>query len=154
MTPISRTYTLFQTPRRVAIVLMLGTCRSSGELEDHPQLLCRESAGRRCILYVLASASSLPRRLVERAARVRARFVPNPSYRRHARPKLLQNAQHTGSHTILDGSSVKMSESADTNGESMRIDAQRAKLLAENLGHVFQRLQSVSGGRKVCLQDR
>jgi hypothetical protein len=44
-----------------------------------------------------------------------------------------------------------MSASADTNGESMHIDPQRAKLLAENLGHVYQRIQSVSGGRKVGL---
>jgi hypothetical protein len=43
-----------------------------------------------------------------------------------------------------------MSNSAETNGpESMRIDPQRAKLLAENLGYVAQQVQKVGGGRKV-----
>ncbi|KAK3724061.1 hypothetical protein LTR37_001183 [Vermiconidia calcicola] len=47
-----------------------------------------------------------------------------------------------------------MSETADANGEgssSMHIDPQRAKLLSENLSHVYQRIQSASNGRKVRL---
>ncbi len=42
-----------------------------------------------------------------------------------------------------------MSEQAAANGEDMHIDPQRAKLLAENLNRVTQRIQSVSNGRKV-----
>lgn len=42
-----------------------------------------------------------------------------------------------------------MSNSTETNGESMRIDPQRAALLAENLAYVSQKIQSVSNGRKV-----
>ncbi|KAK4547645.1 hypothetical protein LTR36_000602 [Oleoguttula mirabilis] len=46
-----------------------------------------------------------------------------------------------------------MSDSeVNSSGEhSMRIDAQRAKQLAENLGHVYQRIEKVNGGRKVRL---
>ena len=52
----------------------------------------------------------------------------------------------------LNKDSEKMlDESAETNGESMRIDPQRAKLLAENIGHVYQRVQGASGGWKVCM---
>lgn len=45
-----------------------------------------------------------------------------------------------------------MSSSAETNGETsetMHIDPQRAKVLAENLSSVYQRIHGVSNGRKV-----
>ena len=44
-----------------------------------------------------------------------------------------------------------MSQSGHTNGESMRIDPQRAKLLVENFAHVNQAVQKASNGRKVRL---
>lgn len=44
-----------------------------------------------------------------------------------------------------------MAETADANGEDMRIDPQRAKTLAENLGDVLQRVNAISSGRKVRL---
>ncbi|KAK3703779.1 hypothetical protein LTR37_014225 [Vermiconidia calcicola] len=47
-----------------------------------------------------------------------------------------------------------MSETADPNGEgssSMHIGPQRAKLLSENLSHVYQRIRSAGNGRKVRL---
>lgn len=41
-----------------------------------------------------------------------------------------------------------MSEDADGE-QNMRIDPQRAATLAENLSHVWQRVEKVAGGRKV-----
>ena len=66
-------------------------------------------------------------------------------------------SQQPGSNVIDVGSFTsqdiisKMSNSADANGESnrMRIDPQRAKLLAENLGYVLERVHSVAAGKKV-----
>lgn len=43
-----------------------------------------------------------------------------------------------------------MAELHDATGdEDMRVDPLRAKLLAENLHDVYQRVQNVAGGRKV-----
>ena len=50
---------------------------------------------------------------------------------------------------LADSISGKMSEVENSNGESMHIDAKRAAHLAENLGHVYQRIQRVANGRKV-----
>jgi hypothetical protein len=77
-----------------------------------------------------------------------------PSFTRaHRSTPYDQSRTHTlacfGSFSTNTSNSTTMSNSADTNGESMRIDPRRAKLLAENLGYVTQRVQSVSGGRKV-----
>lgn len=43
------------------------------------------------------------------------------------------------------------SETSETNGESMRIDPGRAKVLAENISDVYQRIKSSSNGRNVRL---
>lgn len=45
-----------------------------------------------------------------------------------------------------------MTESTEANGESMRIDPQRAQVLAENIGSVLQRVEKAAGGRKVRLR--
>ena len=42
-----------------------------------------------------------------------------------------------------------MSDGAETSGENMRIDPQRAQVLAENVGSVLQRVETAAGGRKV-----
>ena len=41
------------------------------------------------------------------------------------------------------------SSEQDNSNQNMRIDPQRTKLLAENLGYVAQQVQKVGGGRKV-----
>lgn len=48
--------------------------------------------------------------------------------------------------------SGNMTESTEANGESMRIDPQRAQVLAENIGSVLQRVEKAAGGRKVRLR--
>ena len=43
-----------------------------------------------------------------------------------------------------------MSEENQANGEeTMRVDPQRAQVLAENVGGVLQKISGASGGRKV-----
>lgn len=47
-----------------------------------------------------------------------------------------------------------MPDDTEANSESMRIDPQRAHVLAENVGSVLQRVEKAAGGRKVCMPVR
>jgi hypothetical protein len=44
-----------------------------------------------------------------------------------------------------------MSEENQASGETMRVDAQRAQALAENVGSVLQKISGAAGGRQVRL---
>lgn len=46
-----------------------------------------------------------------------------------------------------------MSESAEPNGEAMRVDPARAKVLVENLQYVAQKVDAVRGSRNVRPAD-
>jgi len=48
-----------------------------------------------------------------------------------------------------------MSEETQANGETMRVDPQRAQALAENVGSVLQKISGAAAGRQVQLaRDR
>lgn len=47
------------------------------------------------------------------------------------------------------GSGSMTDPNPNQNGDEMRVDPQRATQLAENIAHVYQRIQSASNGRKV-----
>ena len=44
-----------------------------------------------------------------------------------------------------------MSEENQANGETMRVDPQRAQALAENVGSVLHKISGAAGGRQVPL---